>query len=475
MVRSAAVLILIAFGSAWIVPVASGQGVVVFSSNRCDPGEGYPSQYRNEPPTCVAGVFLVNDDGTDLRRLTSGVSPGDHPISGDRYPSWSPGGTHVAFSRQTNESAGAWRAFVVRSDGSDAHPLLTEPLPPGYRDEENLEWSPTGDRIAFHANNSDWTGFHQSIFTVAPDGSRVRLLTTPDEVASTPAFTPDGRKIAYVNSDDASVYQRDLDGSNRIRLTFGDAPVIESGIAFSPDGRYIALTLRPSESFEFAPIYTMAVDGRELTRRTESTAFGPIWSSFGPSLIYGVVPGTRSPTFNGDAHSQLYKVNLRTGEPPVQLTGPNFMDGRGDWTLAQGALPPAPPVDLTPPAVTVTQGVAVKSSARVSSRLGAGPSARSPRTSRLPFLAADRSGIRRVDAAVGLRVGGGRCRPMAGTRFKAARRCSIPLYRRVPSGETWRRWTAGLGAGTYEVRFRTTDTEGNSTRRPEREVVRIRG
>jgi hypothetical protein len=97
-----------------------------------------------------------------------------------------------------------------------------------------------------------------------------------------------------------------------------------------------------------------------------------------------------------------------------------------------------------------------------------------PRTSRIPFIVVDRSGIRRVDAAVGLRVKGG-CRFLGSDRKLGARRsCSSPRYVRVKSNGGWHKLTDKLPKGKYQVRFRTTDVRGNTVKKPKPRTVRLK-
>jgi hypothetical protein len=98
----------------------------------------------------------------------------------------------------------------------------------------------------------------------------------------------------------------------------------------------------------------------------------------------------------------------------------------------------------------------------------------SPDPSRLPFFAVDYSGIDRLDAAVGRRVKGG-CRFLLPSSELGARRsCSKPGYVRVKSVPNWRKRTAKLPDGKYQVRFRATDVRGNRTPAPHPATVRLK-
>ena len=80
-------------------------------------------------------LWLVNADGTGLRRLTAG----EH----DSQPRWSPDGTRLAFVRGA-EAGKPGQLCVLPMEGGEASPLTK--LEKGAADPA---WSPDGRRIAF--------------------------------------------------------------------------------------------------------------------------------------------------------------------------------------------------------------------------------------------------------------------------------------------------------------------------------------
>ena len=102
---------------------------------------------------------------------------------------------------------------------------------------------------------------------MSADGSGQRRLTRDARYPATPAWSPDGRKIAFEGGPYAtsSVYVVNADGSGQRRLARnGEAP------AWSPDGRTIAF-------FSDSKIYVMNADGSEhrpLTKQTNGLTNG---------------------------------------------------------------------------------------------------------------------------------------------------------------------------------------------------------
>jgi hypothetical protein len=113
-------------------------------------------------------IFVMNVDGSDLRRLTT--------TGTDYDPHWSPDGTQIAFTRQEIvEVDGERRAtsdiFVMNADGTDVRRLADGGDRSTYL---NPEWSPDGTKIAYVAGV---TGGPGSLVVMNADGSdEVTLL-----------------------------------------------------------------------------------------------------------------------------------------------------------------------------------------------------------------------------------------------------------------------------------------------------------
>jgi Tol biopolymer transport system component len=201
-------------------------------------------------------LYVVNADGSGLRRLTFGPTPtGNIPtgyIPAGRSPLvWSPDGRTISFA-----------PYLVRADGSGSRGLPYIPL--------TAVWSPDGRRIAFTREGRTGPGpccYHSplDIYVMDADGSGTRKLTHNARFNAEPAWSPDGRKIAFrsTRNGNRDIYVMNADGSGKRNLTRN--PAQDSRPSWSPDGRTIAF-LRERE------VYIVKADGsgeRRLTQLNE--------------------------------------------------------------------------------------------------------------------------------------------------------------------------------------------------------------
>ncbi len=180
--------------------------------------------------------------------------------------------------------------------------------------------APGGDVVAFNALGRLWQ-------KTLPDGEP-RRLTSDDNFEYEPAYSPDGRRIAYVGWDD------ERGGSLRV-IPSGGGPsriIVESngGIrtpTFSPDGNRIAYVIqRPSDlmgGYRARPgIYWVPAGGGDAAFVTE-TGTDPKFSSDGERLYYNVTSGGLA-----GASYNLESVRLDGLDKREHATGTDAMDFR---------------------------------------------------------------------------------------------------------------------------------------------------
>lgn len=117
------------------------------------------------------------------------------------------------------------------------------------------------------------------------DGYNPQTIVSSGEPIMSPAWSPDGQRIAYVSFENrrAAIYVQEL-GSGRRDLV-ASYPGINGSPAFSPDGRQLAMTLSKDGSPD---IYVLDITSRQLSRLTDHYAIDtePAWSPDGRSLLF---------------------------------------------------------------------------------------------------------------------------------------------------------------------------------------------
>jgi Tol biopolymer transport system component len=167
--------------------------------------------------------------------------------------------------------ASAAVAWLWRSRVEPFPPARVAPLTalPGY--EDSATFSPDGQQIAFSWNGEK--ADNHDIYVKLIGSSELHRLTTDPAPDWAPAWSPDGRRIAFVRGSSPPEFAlhlvSPLGGPDR---KLGGFPVIPLGLSWSPDGRWLAAA-RAGPNEETAPdarsIYHVPVDGgepRPLTR-----------------------------------------------------------------------------------------------------------------------------------------------------------------------------------------------------------------
>jgi Tol biopolymer transport system component len=269
-------------------------------------------------------VFAMDVDGSNVVAIAS------NPAGPEFDGAWSPDGASVVYRDSTRGINVDDEIYVAGADGSQKRNLTDHPA-----NDWGPDWSPDGSTIAF---NSDRDGGAIRAYAVDTDGSDLRRLPI-DGWVEYPAFSPDGRRIAYMGAvgSNYEIFVADVDTGERTQLT--SSPGHDGWPAWSPDGSAIAFSsvrddcsIAPPHSAcrsgedddEHEDIWLVAPDGSNLRRVTHEAGQFVTWS---PDSRYLLISGR-----------SLYVVRPDgTGRLELRAEGIELpLGGIPDWRRARG-------------------------------------------------------------------------------------------------------------------------------------------
>lgn len=136
-------------------------------------------------------------------------------------------------------------------------------------------------RIAYVTVDGEAPELRYRLVVADSDGENEAIVLESRQPIMSPAWSPDGRQLAYVSFEGgrSAVYVQTLRTGDRRQVSAREG--INGAPVFSPDGRMLALTL--SRGRGNPDIYTLDLSSQVLTRLTESASIDtePDWSPDG--------------------------------------------------------------------------------------------------------------------------------------------------------------------------------------------------
>jgi len=214
----------------------------------------YTSFSRIQPQIIVSNVYQgTRETLTDEK-------------SGAYFSVFSPDGSRIAFM---SERDGNSEIYVMNRNGSGVRRLTNNTAI-----ESSPTWSPTGTQIAFTSGRSGTA----QIWVMDADGLNQRRLTFGESAADKATWSPAPfNEIAYAAQSGPGYDIRIHDVATGQKRTMTDGVGTNESPAFSPNGRHIAFI---SSRLGKMHIFTMARDGRGLRQitRTGNNTY-PNWSN----------------------------------------------------------------------------------------------------------------------------------------------------------------------------------------------------
>ena len=170
----------------------------------------------------------------------------------------------------SSNASGFAQIYIANLDGSGLQRILSDQA----IDMEPKVNPKTGAQIAFVSGRSG----PQQIYTMNLDGAEVERLTTGEGEAGNPAWSPDGKSLAFAwtrgfEPGNWNIFVMDVASRQYSQLTHNEGR--NENPSWSPDGLHIVFS---STRTGRAQIFTMLADGsdvRQLT--TEGNNWQPVW------------------------------------------------------------------------------------------------------------------------------------------------------------------------------------------------------
>ncbi len=245
-------------------------------------------------------IWTMSSDGSNLKQITNHLTTAYYI-----EPSFSPDGQWIVFEADTTEPDDTQQGSIYKVNVDGTNLVKLTDGPGSGTDDRQPNWSPSGNTILFQRRvpgSNNW-----DIYTIHPDGTGLKQITTSDSSDTDASFSPDGQWIVYSTDygglEMPNIFIIPSVGGKPVQIT--NSKTNEDGApSWSPDGKWIAF-----ESHKGAD---------------EDT----------PSTIWRIAVSMPAPliTANGTADT----VNISENTPvtfTLSLDAATFKDTSADWWL----------------------------------------------------------------------------------------------------------------------------------------------
>lgn len=240
-------------------------------------------------------IYIKTVRGVGLERITTNAAQ-------DVSPTWSPDGKRIAWLRTTESETGV---YVTAAQPGAAHGLITTV----YQNRieavgRHLDWSPDGRYLAAADKTTPDEPFRIVLIEVVT-GHKIQFSNPPPGSVgdSNPAFSPDGRNIAFIRGASSGVddiWIKSVAGGEARRVTTDKRFIIS--LAWSADGANILFSSNRAGNHS---LWRVPAGGGvpERVASVGDNASDPVFSRDGKSMAYSL--------FYMDTN--IWKLDVQTG------------------------------------------------------------------------------------------------------------------------------------------------------------------
>ena len=166
-------------------------------------------------------------------------------------------------------------------------------------------------RIAYVSVDGDGAEREYSLFVADADGANPAIVVKSSEPIMSPAWSPDARRLAYVSFEGkrSSIFVQELSSGKRKQVSA--LPGINGAPSFSPDGRWLALTLSGTDGNLDIHVLNPATNQMRRLTRNPAIDTEPAWSDDGREVYF---------TSDRSGGPQVYKVASAGGGKVERVT-----------------------------------------------------------------------------------------------------------------------------------------------------------
>ncbi len=178
----------------------------------------------------LGSIWVLEAKGGTARAVSDNLQPA-------RRPQWSPDGKRLVYQTTSAFGSRMWLLDLARDEAS--------PLGDGRHYDQHPDWHPEGNRVVF---SSDRRGAGFDIWELDLESGYSRRLTHAEGDETEPAWSPDGRDLAWISRHDGRwrlVLRRR--GGPAVDLVVADAPL--AAPAWRPDGTLLTFLRRDGDEY----------------------------------------------------------------------------------------------------------------------------------------------------------------------------------------------------------------------------------